>query len=308
MFAVLFVGHKTYFIKGRRNSHYIQQDWEETKSAVLEPTQVKISPPSTPNSMPVDLVNKGLNVSTMAYKFEGDINNKLSSSPICTLSTPFVSKSNYSFPSNSPNISPISGGNISQGSNNKSDSKMKRYSMNVAPNIQKIVTKPISAGHSPNNSPHASPRLLRPANATAKIADSHLKAPENPFKNKASSLPSILDSDNEEDNDRIYRTTAHKNKQNNPWKILKFLRKPELNDAKSETEALRKPTTNNGYQQVPIVIQTVTADDALQITNAIKPRGNNLDIRSYINESRSDVTPFGRTSSYKHQRCKSEVI
>ncbi|XP_026468866.1 adenylate cyclase type 9-like [Ctenocephalides felis] len=300
-------GHKTYFIKGRRDNHYIQHDWEETKSAVLEPTQVKISPPSTPNSMPIDFVNKGLNNPTLADRFGRDLNNKLSSSHTCTLSTPFVSKSNYSFPSNSPNISPVSAGNISQNSCNKTDSKTKRYSMNISSNMHKITTKPISAGHSPNISPQASPRLLRPANATAKIGDSHLKAPENPFKTKASSLPSILDSDNEEDADRVYRTTVRKNKQSNPWKILKFLRKPDLNDTKSESESLRKPTASNGYQQVPIVIQTVTSDDTIQFTNLVKPRENNLDIRSYINESRSDVTPFGRASSYKHQRCKSEV-
>lgn len=81
-------------------------------------------------------------------------------------------------------------------------------------------------------------------------------------------------------------------------------------------------SSSNGYQQVPIVIETTEADSArpsdssnpnkLSVdvcsqrnSTASAYESDILDIKSYISQSRSDVSPFARSSSYRSQYGRS---
>lgn len=81
-------------------------------------------------------------------------------------------------------------------------------------------------------------------------------------------------------------------------------------------------SSSNGYQQVPIVIETSEADSARQSdsvnvnklcvdtcsqrnSTASAYESDILDIKSYISQSRSDVSPFARSSSYRSQYGRS---
>nr|XP_053599652.1 adenylate cyclase type 9 isoform X2 [Plodia interpunctella] len=160
------------------------------------------------------------------------------------------------------------------------------------------------------------------------------------FRAKASSLPSILDSDAELEEKRekgfpertdgssksptsVGSYGKYTNKLRN-WKVPRFLRKhsdtplheikKELNDKgihlleRGDDGAL----SNNGYQQVPIVIESQDNKAGRPIQSSSKlnlPQNNEvasfereiIDIRSYLSQSRSNMSPFARSSSYRSQ-------
>ncbi|CAD7091177.1 unnamed protein product [Hermetia illucens] len=118
------------------------------------------------------------------------------------------------------------------------------------------------------------------------------------------------------------------------WKVPKFLKKIE-ELKKSDPVSKTKPTDEiqtvdqNGYQQLPVVIETPRPSfHTLDIPNRTplpnpnmnpssgpskSPEGSCcspgqhsmfddiIDIRSYISQSRSDISPFGRSGSYRSQ-------
>ncbi|CAB3225027.1 unnamed protein product [Arctia plantaginis] len=170
------------------------------------------------------------------------------------------------------------------------------------------------------------------------------------FRTKASSLPSILDSDTELDekrdkgfsdrNDSSSKsptsvgsygkyTTKLKN-----WKVPRFLRKHSdtpLHEIKKQEltdkaiQFLERGDvsagfqSSNGYQQVPIVIESQdNKNKPAQSSSKVNlPQSQEtasferdiIDIRSYLSQSRSNMSPFARSSSYRSQygRPNSEV-
>lgn len=162
------------------------------------------------------------------------------------------------------------------------------------------------------------------------------------FRTKASSLPSILDSDTELDDkrDKGYPerndsssksptsvgsygkyTTKLKN-----WKVPRFLRKHSdtpLHEMKKQElsdktiQFLERGDvgvafqSSNGYQQVPIVIESqdnksrpAQSNSKLNIIHNQEMASFEkeiIDIRSYLSQSRSNMSPFARSSSYRSQ-------
>lgn len=73
---------------------------------------------------------------------------------------------------------------------------------------------------------------------------------------------------------------------------------------------------NNGYQQVPIVIESQEKCKPMQSNSKLNTPHNNdmvsfekeiIDIRSYLSQSRSNMSPFARSSSYRSQYGKSNL-
>ncbi|RVE46165.1 hypothetical protein evm_009169 [Chilo suppressalis] len=164
------------------------------------------------------------------------------------------------------------------------------------------------------------------------------------FRNKASSLPSILDSDADlddkrekhfpEENDNSSKSPTsvgsygkYTNKLRN-WKVPRFLRKHSdtpLHEIKKQDYCEKTIhflergdgagiQSSNGYQQVPIVIETQDNKSAkpVQMQSSSKlniPQSHDIgsfereiiDIRSYLSQSRSNMSPFARSSSYRSQ-------
>ncbi|XP_013185832.2 adenylate cyclase type 9 [Amyelois transitella] len=194
-----------------------------------------------------------------------------------------------------------------------------------------------------NNSPIplSSRDQSRDGKASPRTVESSNFLSPNPFnfRAKASSLPSILDSDAELDEKRekgfpertdgssksptsVGSYGKYTNKLRN-WKVPRFLRKhsdtplheikKELNDKaihllERGDDVLQ---STNGYQQVPIVIESqdnkarpVQSNSKLNL-----PQNNEMasfereiiDIRSYLSQSRSNMSPFARSSSYRSQ-------
>lgn len=170
------------------------------------------------------------------------------------------------------------------------------------------------------------------------------------FRTKASSLPSILDSDNEIDEKRekglTERTDSssksptsagsygkYTNKLKN-WKVPRFLRKhsdtplhimekKDLNEkAMNFLERGDGDTgaqSNNGYHQVPIVIESEDSRPSRPMQSYSKlniPQSQDassfekeiIDIRSYLSQSRSNMSPFARSSSYRSQYGRQNTI
>ncbi|XP_028028441.1 adenylate cyclase type 9 [Bombyx mandarina] len=168
------------------------------------------------------------------------------------------------------------------------------------------------------------------------------------FRAKASSLPSILDSDTELDDNRdkglTERTDSssksptsvgsygkYTNKLKN-WKVPRFLRKHsdtplhgiKKEDASDKTIHLLERgdvsvcvQSSNGYQQVPIVIESQDNKRPLQSSSKLNiPQINEtssfdreiIDIRSYLSQSRSNMSPFARSSSYRSQHSRQNAI
>ncbi|XP_050677070.1 adenylate cyclase type 9 [Leptidea sinapis] len=166
------------------------------------------------------------------------------------------------------------------------------------------------------------------------------------FRNKASSLPSILDSDTELDDKRDKGLNGTDNSSKSPtsvgsygkyakirnWKVPKFLRKHSdtpLHEMKKRNysdktihfvernEAPLTYHTNNGYHQVPIVIEShETKSRPLQSSSKLNiPQHPDaasfereiIDIRSYLSQSRSNMSPFARSSSYRSQYGRPNV-
>lgn len=75
--------------------------------------------------------------------------------------------------------------------------------------------------------------------------------------------------------------------------------------------------SNNGYHQVPIVIESQDAKSKpAQSSSKLSCPPNNeaapfekdiLDIRSYLSQSRSNMSPFARSSSYRSQYGRSNI-
>ncbi|XP_013138530.1 PREDICTED: adenylate cyclase type 9 [Papilio polytes] len=159
------------------------------------------------------------------------------------------------------------------------------------------------------------------------------------FRTKASSLPSILDSDAEldekrekefvESNDTSSKSPTsvgsygkYTNKLKN-WKVPRFLRKHSdtpLHEMKKQNFSDKTihylergdenaTQSNNGYHQVPIVIESQDSKQRpVQSSSKIHvPQGQDMasfereiiDIRSYLSQSRSNMSPFARSSSYR---------
>lgn len=112
------------------------------------------------------------------------------------------------------------------------------------------------------------------------------------------------------------------------WKVRKFLRKNDSTscmDAKKAEIAKRLDEVTcleqNGYQKLPIVIETLCSnsnslDVPIRSLNSRSPDNSNspvqhsmfddiIDVRSYISQSRSDISPFGRSGSYRSQSGRS---
>ncbi|XP_063379862.1 adenylate cyclase type 9 [Cydia fagiglandana] len=171
----------------------------------------------------------------------------------------------------------------------------------------------------------------------ARKSDNFLSPAPFHFRAKASSLPSILDSDEMDENREkgfpertdsssksptsvgSYGKYASKLKN---WKVSKFLRKhsdtplhsikkQEFNDGDKTLQLLScgDAPSSNGYQQVPIVIETQDTKARPTSSKLITPVNPDMvsfekeiiDIRSYLSQSRSNMSPFARSSSYRSQ-------
>ncbi|XP_059617857.1 adenylate cyclase type 9 [Phlebotomus argentipes] len=130
------------------------------------------------------------------------------------------------------------------------------------------------------------------------------------------SLPGSLDSDQEDSCCRGSHRKTDERKYSaklRGWRVPRFLRKtddfpPDCDSAKKADPPLC--ADQNGYQQVPVVVETpAPAMNTLEL-----PRGPTncspsqcsmfddiIDVRSYISHSRSDISPFGRSGSYRSQ-------
>ncbi|KAH9640639.1 hypothetical protein HF086_000583 [Spodoptera exigua] len=170
------------------------------------------------------------------------------------------------------------------------------------------------------------------------------------FRTKASSLPSILDSDTELDEKREKGFPETNSSSKSPtsvgsygkyttklknWKVPRFLRKHSdtpLHEMKKQQELTDKSIhflergdtaagtqSSNGYQQVPIVIESQDnksrpAQSTIKLN--IPPLSHDMasfereiiDIRSYLSQSRSNMSPFARSSSYRSQYGRSNNI
>lgn len=165
----------------------------------------------------------------------------------------------------------------------------------------------------------------------------------------AKSLPGSLDS--EQDDEGCCKGTLHSGSTPKPntnpeeehrtkarlknWRVPRFLRKIEDFKKSDPSQGLLKSPPprppdeivvcleQNGYQQVPLLIETTKPTCTLDIpqrpghtasASMIKsPDGSCcspgqhsmfddiIDIRSYISQSRSDISPFGRSGSYRSQ-------
>lgn len=153
------------------------------------------------------------------------------------------------------------------------------------------------------------------------------------------SLPDSLNSDHEDDGccrgvgskcDQGETQPQKYSSKFKNWKVPKFLRKI---DGTTMTEVLKKPDLNvkktddipsveqNGYQALPIVIESPCPNsNTLDVPHRIahcplatsrspdscSPAAHSMfdeiiDVRSYISQSRSDISPFGRSASYRSQ-------
>lgn len=197
--------------------------------------------------------------------------------------------------------------------------------------LQLIVSPPTSP---PSMSPQTRPRVLS-CDTTA----CYMKSTHNPntlapdvCKIKANSLPSILDSENEQqetENDKELRVGGGGNdpaktptstsssgrysvKIKN-WKLPKFLRKNEQKDADASDE--QNPNCDDfvsGYQQVPTIIETQNIPNTTTNGNGqeqswlnidqleddrnsaifLEEQKDTIDVKSYISQSRSDVGQY----------------
>ncbi|XP_071056306.1 adenylate cyclase type 9 isoform X2 [Onthophagus taurus] len=178
----------------------------------------------------------------------------------------------------------------------------------------------------PSLSPQTRPRVLSCDNSLKPTTDPNFLSPD-ACRVKASSLPSILDSENEQDFDpeqkeqvKTPTSTASSGKYSmklKSWRIPKFLKKNELIETNNQDE----------YQQVPIIVEDQTLNgkkiDSTSWTNLsncfdehtdvlFDEHKDGIDVKSYISQSRSDIgaydfTPndyaahFIRTGSYRSQ-------
>lgn len=173
---------------------------------------------------------------------------------------------------------------------------------------------------------------------------------------KASSLPSILDSEAEQDMEKDKNSCCDDESAKTPtstasssrysmkksWKIPKFLRKTDQkidSEGNCENVAMCEEVNVNpsGYQQVPTIIETQSTtllepplngstignswtnvsqcDDEKQNGFYLDDQKDVIDVKSYISQSRSDISPYDfspnefsnflRTGSYRSQYGRS---
>lgn len=117
------------------------------------------------------------------------------------------------------------------------------------------------------------------------------------------------------------------------WKVPRFLRKHsdtplheiKKRDLSEKTINLLERGDsgnvqfNNGYQQVPIVIESQDNKSSKTMQSSSKlniPQSHEqtslereiIDIRSYLSQSRSNMSPFARSSSYRSQYGRQNTI
>ncbi|KAL3266371.1 hypothetical protein HHI36_010548 [Cryptolaemus montrouzieri] len=190
-----------------------------------------------------------------------------------------------------------------------------------------FVSPPTS---SPTLSPQSRPRVLS-CDTTSNFLkqtsyNPNMLSPD-VCKIKASSLPSILDSENEQDTEmkeiegdqiRTPTSTASAEKYTSPkgksWKIPKFLRKSDqlrkdngdpVDVAQGEISL--NVTTQSGYKQVPTIIETTNGTPILNgrkmdfrldvefdsaSSSYLTDQKDSIDIKSYISQSRSDMGQY----------------
>ncbi|CAH1996279.1 unnamed protein product [Acanthoscelides obtectus] len=159
----------------------------------------------------------------------------------------------------------------------------------------------------------ARPRVLScDESSSTRQFQRHLLSPDPP-KVKASSLPSILDVENDDgtctkadltgiEDVKTPTSTASSGKYTvklKNWKILKFIRK--TSDPRQEMDVdvftLSPPPGEGGYQQVPAIIEANGKKETspLSVINTTDPEDvikETIDIKSYISQSRSDIGQF----------------
>lgn len=159
----------------------------------------------------------------------------------------------------------------------------------------------------------------------------------------AKSLPGSLNEDNGvDDNPEIHKTCkiiSKDEKTSSFWKVPKFLRKTDvLTEDKMPTN--KNDIESNGYCQLPVLIETnqpnsntLTVPNQMSIAISMSPKESHhqnhhydgggggglsplgnfsmfdeiIDVRSYISQSRSDISPFARSGSYRSHCGRSPI-
>ncbi|XP_045479843.1 adenylate cyclase type 9 isoform X3 [Harmonia axyridis] len=192
--------------------------------------------------------------------------------------------------------------------------------------LRLFVSPPIS---SPTLSPQSRPRVLS-CDTTSNFLkqtsyNPNMLSPD-VCKIKASSLPSILDSENEQETDmkemageqiKTPTSTASEEKYTTPkgksWRLSKLLRKSDqlrkdnqdLLDV-NQADSTSSTATQSGYKQVPTIIETSNGTPVLNgrrkdswldvVFNASNPyledQKESIDVKSYISQSRSDMGQY----------------
>ncbi|KAJ8939763.1 hypothetical protein NQ318_004177 [Aromia moschata] len=206
-----------------------------------------------------------------------------------------------------------------------------------ANSLQLFVSPPTS---NTSMSPQTRPRpLLRYSHQLHEAAPAKSKSSfPDVCKIKASSLPSILDMENEDDvgnkNDltcmddiKTPTSTASSGKYSmklKNWKIPKFMRKASDQRQDMEVDVFTvsaEPSSDEGYQQIPTIIEAnVNGKKKDSFISVTRPEEEDLiketiDIKSYISQSRSDIVQFDfspnsefmRSGSYRSQYGRSPV-
>lgn len=187
-------------------------------------------------------------------------------------------------------------------------------------NLKLLVSPPVS---SPAVSPMGRPRVAS-CNTVSRpsILNTNLLSPD-VCKIKANSLPSILDIENEQDNGVVdgvgkgrveTRTSCASSNKLKKIKFLKFKRKRSTSQQNGEFEpseivTISMESGEDGYQQVPTIIETVSSNGNAMDQMLV----DSIDIKSYISQSRNDISPFDysggtefmRSSSYRSKYSRS---
>lgn len=194
--------------------------------------------------------------------------------------------------------------------------------------LQLVVSPPISP---PSMSPQTRPRILScDTGALSPLNNPNYLSPD-VCKIKASSLPSILDSDNEQDIDAEKDLGDHSDHIKTPtstsssgrytvkvrnWKIPKFLKKTTEQRDNVMLEIEPGPVQSDlpsmnytGYQQVPTIIEgpSMNNQHVAKLQGSWSNMNQNeedkslvyfeelkdtIDVKSYISQSRSDIGPY----------------
>lgn len=161
----------------------------------------------------------------------------------------------------------------------------------------------------------------------------------------AKSLPGSLNEDNggcdNADNQKPCKI-INKDEKSSFWKVPKFLRKmdPSIDDNNKLAAVNKSDIESNGYCQLPVLIETnqlgnsntLTVPNQISIAISMSPKENYnqnyhydggggglsprgqfsmfdeiIDVKSYISQSRSDISPFARSGSYRSHCGRSPI-